>query len=221
MKTLVYLFLLLPFLFFAQRKKLKPLFGLSLNSGVEKINQQDKNLEIKKNNSIGCYVSIGLNLYNDSTYIFYTGLKYGRENSRFSILSGDAKLQFRTANRPLCFIFAPGVHINQRHSLFLVLSVVRVLQANSGGGGGGSAGGKDYYYEYIDNLPQNSWDFRPGLKWQFKPKAEKKFTFELGFEPSLITRKLEMKKRNPYSNIPEADYHASYDVILFYCGLQF
>ena len=219
MKNLLYILLICPCFLIAQ--KLKPILGFSFNSGLEKVEPVQKALDVVKVNSFGYYVSLGFNLSHDSTFLFYSGIRFGLENSRFLISSENRNYEFRTTNLPLTFIFAPGVRLSKRQSLFLTLGICRVLQANNGGGGGGSRKGKEYTYIYADNLPPNSWDFRPGIKYQVKPRFEKKLAFEFGVEPSLLTRTLDMELKNTNPNLPSKIVTIHYDLILFYLGVQF
>lgn len=220
MKTLFIFVCLSPAFLFSQ-KKIQTLCGLSLNHAVIRTNSEDKDLNVKKVTVLGYYLSLGLKFNFDSTYLFYAGVRYGRENSRFRIEHQNQLYEFRTNNRPLSFIFAPGLKINKHNAFYLNLGITRVLYTNRGGGGVGQHGGKQYSYSYAENLARNSWELRPGLKWQIIPHEAKKFVFEFGFEPSLLTRNLQMEIKNKNPFLASKILHLRYDMLLFYSGIQF
>ena len=194
------------------------------NDGLSQVNSKLSPPGVNGLRAICYYVSAGFitNDNNNHSFTFYCGLRYGKEKSRFEFPLGNGDyIYYHYFNRTLSLIAAPGLKINTRQKLFLTLNLTRIYQSNEEGSGIRSTTNGNYVYEIGGNLLANSWDFRPGLKWQVKLLPQKKLLFELGIEPCLIQRKVQMTIKNPYNTLPPSVNYVNYNLVLVYAGFQF
>src|SRR5207253_8497093 len=102
---------------------------------------------------------------------------------------------YHLRNNTLALSFSPGLILAPNHRIYLTLNLVRVFSSYVEGGGVTQTRKSGYQYTYGRNLIDDTWDLRPGIKYQFKPFHKKHFAAEIGFEPSLARRKALLPKR--------------------------
>jgi hypothetical protein len=210
--------LLLPCLLQAQRTG-RFTYGAALNGCKEEIISSAPGVSLSNARAIGFHMNAGWQTIIDTHFVFYTGLRYGIEKSLFDVIrhGKDISEYYYFRNQNVIFVFAPGLVINNRQKLFATIGIGRIYQSNVGGSGvrGGRA------YTFGDNETENQFDYRLGMRWQYKLFKEKRIVLEVGTEMSNVQRHGKIVVKNGYNTRPDESYKINYSVLIFYTGFMF
>lgn len=220
MKGCLLVFLFVPSLLFSQ-KKVHAQYGFNLNNGFALIEPSRTNPEIKGLRAISYGLYAGIITQLDSNYLLQCGLRFGNEKSRLELSYQDNFYFYHYYNNVLSLLLAPGLKLSERHRVFLTLNLSRVFENHADGSGSRYSNNKVYNYQVGGNLLQTAWDFRPGLKWEYKLFPAKQTALIVGIEPSFIARKVALRIPNSNPNLSDQFYYANYQFVLLYAGFSF
>jgi hypothetical protein len=219
-KNFILSFFICPLLLFSQ-SKLKPFYGVYLNNGFTEPLPSEDARGTKGLRAISYYLSAGAVAGIDSFFVCSAALRFGTERSRIEKeLAPDNYSYYHLRNNTLALCVAPGLVLHPNHRIFLTLSIVRIFSSYVEGGGITQTRNSGYQFTYGKDLMDDRWDFRPGIKYQFKPFRAKHFAAEIGFEPSFVRRQVLLPKKLISGSTSEF-YEVSYDYSVLYFGITY
>lgn len=201
------------------QRAVSPVYELAINNGMAEIIPGPGTAGVHGlPRAISMYVAGGARYLRDSL-VLEASLRAGNERSRFEKeYAPEVYYFYHARNITLSLCLSAGLVLNHRNTLFGGLNIARIFASDEQGGGSRSGG---YQYELTVNTTPQSWDFRPCLRWQYRPSDQGRMRFNFSIEPSTRRHRGELKDVYISSNFTERYYKITYNLIILSAGVAF